>query len=597
MAATMHAKINRKKLDKLNIIKICEEILNPSVPMALRLSGILMGGVVIVYERKVKLLYGNFRLLVEINEAWKVKAAPDPTLLPKRRSQARKEAVTLPDIADADIGDAEQSLNFSNATTMGFQRVAYFTMQLDNIDEPYINNDLREEDIPQHLHQADAENITLFERYDSYQANTDMYNRFERFDIEGDEEAQMNFTSAEHTQMPTSFIPSLPQQDEPHRADDIQDQQLSHQANQQSDEYEAGRQQGHYRQGPKRRKVKGQAGPAMDYEQTIIAGHIYQSWLQDASEIISRRGRKRKASTTLMSTRKITNLMELPNLVLIDDLFTNGSRDVYYPAPLLELYRKKRSSPSPTAPPESSSSLQDRVHYQDSMGYAFEDIHSGVGSQSGGLSIEKLRSNLISNDVPTELMEGLRANLMNNGVTIPEAVMVTPRNSGDELRSIPSSSSGRGNGILSHNAEVNSGRSNKKKPYSSSRHSSSLEPVDEDNPWQFSDPNFKLSRLSENGPPPDHELLVETGPTQTQRPINTQPVDRITDSIREQMKTYFETPGAPQVESLNNLAAGMDRTKAALLFYQTCVLASRDFLRVEQKVPYGDILISKGAKM
>lgn len=61
-----------------------EEILNPSIPMALRLSGILMGtfslplslsdpsflmdfaffllgGVVIVYERKVKLLFGKFR--------------------------------------------------------------------------------------------------------------------------------------------------------------------------------------------------------------------------------------------------------------------------------------------------------------------------------------------------------------------------------------------------------------------------------------------------------------------------------------------------------------------------------------------------------
>lgn len=66
---------------------VSEEILNPSVPMALRLSGILMGetillpppnnfsrifwmdfyvlcsrclgGVVIVYERKVNLLYGK----------------------------------------------------------------------------------------------------------------------------------------------------------------------------------------------------------------------------------------------------------------------------------------------------------------------------------------------------------------------------------------------------------------------------------------------------------------------------------------------------------------------------------------------------------
>ena len=37
-----------------------------------------------------------------------------------------------------------------------------------------------------------------------------------------------------------------------------------------------------------------------------------------------------------------------------------------------------------------------------------------------------------------------------------------------------------------------------------------------------------------------------------------------------QMKAHFDTPGAPQVESLNNLAAGMNRKGAALLFYQTC---------------------------
>ena len=36
------------------------------------------------------------------------------------------------------------------------------------------------------------------------------------------------------------------------------------------------------------------------------------------------------------------------------------------------------------------------------------------------------------------------------------------------------------------------------------------------------------------------------------------------------MKTHFETPGAPVVESLNKLTAGMNRKGAAMLFYQTC---------------------------
>lgn len=41
----------------------------------------------------------------------------------------RREAVTLPDNQETEIGDIEQPLNFSDATaTMGFQHTAYFAM-------------------------------------------------------------------------------------------------------------------------------------------------------------------------------------------------------------------------------------------------------------------------------------------------------------------------------------------------------------------------------------------------------------------------------------------------------------------------------------
>ncbi|KAG5533540.1 hypothetical protein RHGRI_027657 [Rhododendron griersonianum] len=602
MAATMHAKINRKKLDKLNIIKICEEILNPSVPMALRLSGILMGGVVIVYERKVKLLFDDVnRFLVEINQAWKVKSVPDPTLLPKGKSQAKFEAVTLPDNnQDAELGEIEQSLNFTN-TMMGFQETAYVAMRLDNVDEPYINNDPREEAQSEQYHQADAANITLFDRFDSYQTDANRYSRFERFDIEGDDdETQANFTSQERTQIPSSLIPSPPLPSEPQKPDEILDQHPEGQVYHQPDEGKAASQpqQDLQRQGPTRRKARKPAAFAMDYEQTIIPGHIYQSWLQSASDIVSRRGRKRKRFNA-MSTMKIGNLMDLPPIVLLCGLFTTGNREIHYPAPLLELWVRSTQPPhdspswktSPPQPPEpSASSPADRVHYNDSMRFPYEDVHGGLGSHSLGVSIEKQRTNVNVNEIPTEvLMEELRNNLVNDGVRVNEAnVMVTPGNSGDEVRSIPSSGSGHGT----------SGRSNKKRPYSSSRHSgSSLETVAEENPWQHPDPNFKLARLSENGLTPENDLLVETGPTQTQQPILNPAIDQITNSIRMQLKTHFETPGSSQKESLNQLAFGMNKIRAAHLFYQTCVLASRDFVRVEQHLPYGDILISRGAKM
>lgn len=48
-----------------------------------------------------------------------------------------------------------------------------------------------------------------------------------------------------------------------------------------------------------KRKTKRTAASFMDYEQTIIPGHIYQSWLQDVSDLIARRGRKRKVHLNL----------------------------------------------------------------------------------------------------------------------------------------------------------------------------------------------------------------------------------------------------------------------------------------------------------
>ncbi|XP_022637684.1 sister chromatid cohesion 1 protein 1 isoform X2 [Vigna radiata var. radiata] len=575
MAATMHAKINRRKLDKLNIIKICEEILNPSVPMALRLSGILMGGVVIVYERKVKLLYDDVtRFLVEINEAWKVKTVPDPTLLPKAKSKAKKEAVTLPGIREMNVADIEQSLQFSNTgTTTGFQHNAYFTMRLDNVDETFISSGAREEQDPsEFLHQADVENITLFERFETFQANADPYNRFERFDIEGDEETQVNVASGD--QIPTTLIPSPPHQDEPTRADMFEELHPEQQDIQQPNEAMTPRQEPR-RRGPNKRKRGNRLDIEMDYEQTIIPVHIYQHWLQNASDIVSRRGRK-KQQTNVLSSTKIANLMKLPPVALSGDLFTAENNDIYYPAPILDLWIKSIQPPhdSPSErisahhPPEPSFSSPPGVHSGDFMQFPSEDFDSRPDYQAP--PVEKQRKNV--------LMDELTASLLGGHESTPHVSSVK---AGDSAHSFPRPASEHG--PASH-SDFDSGR------YSSSAKSSGgLEPLVED-------VNFKLARLYEDGPTPDQELLVETGPTQTQVNIN-HPSDKITDSIQAHMKAHFDTPGAPPVESLHNLAAGMTRTSAAQLFYQICVLASRDALKVEQKVPYGEILFSRGLKM
>lgn len=41
-----------------------------------------------------------------------------------------------------------------------------------------------------------------------------------------------------------------------------------------------------------RRRARRPAALAMDYDQTIIAGHMYQYWLQNSSDIVRERKRK-----------------------------------------------------------------------------------------------------------------------------------------------------------------------------------------------------------------------------------------------------------------------------------------------------------------
>ncbi|XP_044505130.1 sister chromatid cohesion 1 protein 1 isoform X2 [Mangifera indica] len=530
----------------------------------------------------------------------------------------RKKSITLPENRETDFEDIEPSLNCSNAE-MGFQQTTYCAMRLDSLDETYVHSNLGEKDPLQNFHQADVDNITLFERLDCYQANNNMFDRFERFDIDEDMETQLNFVSAEHTQMASTFTPSPPPQDEPQRgqqpADEIHDQHPEHQVNQQSDENKEGR-QGQQRQGPLRRKMKIPAACIMDYEQTIIPGDMYQSWLQDTSNLCGRKRRKRKARDDILSKMKIANLMELPPAVLTDNLFIKGNEAIPYPAPLLELWRKstqplhdspsKKSSPpqpqnpsSSLSPPQrpipSSSSMppQERVQPQIPAGFPFEDIHSAVGSQSLGGSIERTRGIFFNQDQPTEdIIEEMTANFLNRGLKDNETnVMVTPENSVAYM-SFGSSESGHSN------QEVNPSRSNQRRHCSSSRQSGNgLEPIQEEKPFEYPEPDFNLSRLAENVSTPEPELLVETGPTQTQLPVINPALDKITDAIRMHIKTHFDAPGASNEESLNALAAGLNRKGAAMLFYQTCVLATHGYLKVEQKEPYGDISISKGAKM
>ncbi|XP_068644894.1 sister chromatid cohesion 1 protein 1 [Aristolochia californica] len=611
MAATMHAKINRRKLDQLNIIKICEEILNPSVPMALRLSGILMGGVVIVYGRKVKLLYDDVtRMLVENNEARKTKSAPDPTVLPKGRQKAKYEAVTLQDNEDMEI---EQPLHFSNAAaTTSFTSV--LNMGLDSVDEAYININPDEDDLLQHHHhhQADMENITLVEDVSVQMRATDhVFNRNDRFDTI-EEEDRATFTQSDYLQVPTLMSP-LPEQRPqgsnifyPDAADISQERRHDHPYEPQSEDRNR---DGKAEQDPQRRfrtkrKAKGMPPVVlMDTEQTIISGHIYQNWIRCSSDIVLRRGRKRKMLHPFFSL-KVSNLMELPPVALIS-AFETATGQIHYPAPLLDLWRRcsnvlpqpdsasrRISSETPQEP--LSPPARERPIPQDTHEFVSHSVKqsslpriSGDGFQELQFSIEK--------GMP------IHVNMQHEDVAAKMSRLVTPGSSGSTAGegTIPSASSGQNSLLMDMDPELPLDRSKIRHSSSSRKSSGGLDPVYEENPWQAREAGLhKLRRISEYELTPATELIVETGLTQTPVPSASEPwVAGITRTIHTHLKMHFDAPDAPRLESLNQLAHGMNRKKAAQLFYHTCVLATSEVLKVEQKVAYGDIFISRGRKM
>ncbi|KAG6504533.1 hypothetical protein ZIOFF_036867 [Zingiber officinale] len=524
MAATLHAKLNRRKLDKLDIIKICflrdrsEEILNPSVPMALRLSGILMGGVVIVYERKVKLLYDDVtRLLTEINGTWKTKTVADPTILPKAKAQAKFEAVTLPECVDMDV---EQSMLLSDASVAAsrFQRMFAMSGQL-------------------RWGQTVKSGSTIGPHAYSVRGRLG-------FDI-GEDETQINYTPQEQPHFHNTHRPSPPVDDGPKSSmpHQLNTSDANHRMNveEPKEKGEGIQQQQQVKQNARRKRTH----LILD-EQLMIPGNHYQSWLQDTSDIVSKRGR---TSHNPIRSTKISKLMNLPPVALITGLEMFPSR-VHFPAPLIELWRNSTIL-GDKSPPEERHEAHESAEIPLNPEFQAEvppnnEFQAEIQPNPLEFSIEKVRANL--------------ENLEFQGIdkSFSSDHFATPGSQGQSSKSIPSSGSGHFM-PLEPEIQLHSGRSKRKQNSSSTTNFGNLDPVEEESPLQQDLRSFKLRRISQLSPAPD--------------------------------------AGAPQSESLNQLALGMNKKTAALLFYQTCVLATFDFIKVEQHVAYGDILISRGPKM
>ncbi|GFP95387.1 sister chromatid cohesion 1 protein 1 [Phtheirospermum japonicum] len=192
------------------------------------------------------------------------------------------------------------------------------------------------------------------------------------------------------------------------------------------------------RQRVARGRAKRSAAHAMDYEQTVIPGQIYQSLHQNSSDLV--RGKQRKQTMDALSMMKISALMDLPFVALVEKLVKNGNGEIHYLTPLLEVWIRSTQPPhdSPFWSDLSASatgtiiiiiSTRKNALYGANgrlshpyLSLEFSDFDTRVDSLSMKISIEKHRANGNTNEMmpPEILIEELRNNLKNNGLVVNE---------------------------------------------------------------------------------------------------------------------------------------------------------------------------------
>ncbi|KAK8977720.1 hypothetical protein V6N11_000048 [Hibiscus sabdariffa] len=483
------------------------------------------------------------------------------------RKAIMKKFVTLSE-------NEETSIEFTNSGESVGEIFTGFNMQLDQVPDHYITIDPIEDNMADDQHQVDYNDITLT---DLFQPSSNLHDRFERFD-EGDEGTLDDFL-----EIPPTHIPSPVRQAEPQRAAGSEEQYPENDLGQQFKRNKEARDQ--QRQGLRKRKGKG-----------IIIDDI--------------------SSTDLLKPN--TNNGPFERFEEGDE----GTQVSFTSDDYLEIPPTHIPFPVRQAEPQRVS--QEQYPGNDS-GQPFERNKEARDQQKQGLRKQKPRNRriVLSNSVfkswlndhsdivkkrmknPRRVKSVISSSMIAKCLEHPGPMIGRPhhlqlhhylpcvRNSppppppppppmgspfedlhggspshadGDAVRS--TSSSAPGDGVPSDNLEVIVERvgSMKSNVPSTSRNNSGLDTVHEAGP----------------------DFIVGT---QQETP------DILTEKIKAQIKTLFEKPGAPQVESLQNLAVGLTRNEAAQLFYQTCVLATQGFLRVQQDEPFEEISISKGDKL
>ena len=105
LAAHWDKKLNKGQIFQADITSSVESIVNPQVPLALRVSGHLLLGVVRIYSRKVKYLFSDCSdALVKIKMAFK----PGVVDLPQHAQEANVASINV-----TNFGEFETDMTYS----------------------------------------------------------------------------------------------------------------------------------------------------------------------------------------------------------------------------------------------------------------------------------------------------------------------------------------------------------------------------------------------------------------------------------------------------------------------------------------------------
>lgn len=100
LAAHWDKKLNKQQIFTADIQSSVDSIVNPPLPLALRVSGHLLLGVVRIYSRKVKYLFSDCsEALVKIKLAFR----PGVVDLPANNQQASSHAINVSNFGEFDV--------------------------------------------------------------------------------------------------------------------------------------------------------------------------------------------------------------------------------------------------------------------------------------------------------------------------------------------------------------------------------------------------------------------------------------------------------------------------------------------------------------